>query len=182
MKFCSRCKLSLSLDDFGKNKSLADGLQRECKLCYNAKMKDYYKNNSEIIKARTKKYFEANRDELNQKRLVYRQNHLEKELANSKKWHENNPIKSKAIKSANRAKRQLAKIFQITDKEISQLYKANCFYCQTAKANHLDHVIPLARGGNHSIGNLVGACAKCNLQKNSKTVMEWKLWKKKVLC
>ncbi|MBL0938304.1 MAG: HNH endonuclease [Gemmatimonadaceae bacterium] len=40
-----------------------------------------------------------------------------------------------------------------------------CVYCATRLDQHtatLDHVIPLARGGAHDIGNLVSACAPCN--------------------
>jgi len=32
---------------------------------------------------------------------------------------------------------------------------------------HLDHYIPLARGGTHTIGNLVWSCKHCNLSKNA---------------
>ncbi|WP_431863023.1 HNH endonuclease [Microbacterium algeriense] len=40
---------------------------------------------------------------------------------------------------------------------------------------HLDHVMPIARGGSHSIGNLTAACARCNLSKGALTVMEWRM-------
>ena len=40
-----------------------------------------------------------------------------------------------------------------------------CVYCATRldqRTATLDHVIPVARGGAHDIGNLVSACAPCN--------------------
>lgn len=43
----------------------------------------------------------------------------------------------------------------------------------------MDHIIPVIRGGNHSIGNLTPACASCNASKNHRTVMEWRLSKPK---
>jgi len=37
-----------------------------------------------------------------------------------------------------------------------------------------DHVIPIARGGTHSIGNLVPACRRCNRNKHVKFISEWR--------
>ncbi|MCC6931568.1 MAG: HNH endonuclease [Gemmatimonadaceae bacterium] len=40
-----------------------------------------------------------------------------------------------------------------------------CVYCAdrlALEAATLDHVYPLARGGNHAPGNVVTACARCN--------------------
>lgn len=50
-----------------------------------------------------------------------------------------------------------------------------CSYCGTSGPLTMDHVIPISRGGTHSIGNLVPACAKCNSSKRHRTVMEWRL-------
>jgi 5-methylcytosine-specific restriction endonuclease McrA len=42
-------------------------------------------------------------------------------------------------------------------------------------------VIPIARGGKHSIGNLVVACKPCNSQKNKRTIQEWRQLKLRLL-
>jgi 5-methylcytosine-specific restriction endonuclease McrA len=42
------------------------------------------------------------------------------------------------------------------------------------KALVWDHIIPLARKGTHSIGNLVPACHACNASKGKKLISEWK--------
>ncbi|MFJ8394374.1 HNH endonuclease [Streptomyces sp. NPDC094144] len=47
-----------------------------------------------------------------------------------------------------------------------------CAYCN-ANAEHLDHVVPLSRGGSDVESNMVPACAKCNLSKGAKTLEEW---------
>ena len=53
-----------------------------------------------------------------------------------------------------------------------------CCYCGgTARKLELDHVIPVSRGGTHTVGNLAMACFRCNRQKSNKTVMEWRVWK-----
>lgn len=38
---------------------------------------------------------------------------------------------------------------------------------------HIDHVVPLVRGGAHADGNTQLLCAGCNLSKNSKTMAEF---------
>lgn len=47
----------------------------------------------------------------------------------------------------------------------------------TLKLCHIDHVIPLARGGSNWPFNLRLTCAGCNLEKNDKTVSEHKALK-----
>ena len=47
-----------------------------------------------------------------------------------------------------------------------------CVYCGGPYA-HDDHARPLARGGAHAIGNLVPACAPCNLEKHTRTPVEY---------
>lgn len=46
----------------------------------------------------------------------------------------------------------------------SVLKRANyeCHYCKTRRANSVDHVHPLARGGKDNVGNLVASCKPCN--------------------
>jgi len=50
-----------------------------------------------------------------------------------------------------------------------------CVYCGRRSPDvelHVDHVTPLARGGNHDEGNLVAACVDCNLGKATSLVEE----------
>jgi len=46
-----------------------------------------------------------------------------------------------------------------------------CYYCGRSSKDganlHIDHVIPLARGGMNDIGNLITACEQCNLGKST---------------
>ena len=53
--------------------------------------------------------------------------------------------------------------------------KGHCYYChiKLGKTYHLDHVVPLSRGGAHDISNVVFACPPCNLSKNDKLPHEW---------
>lgn len=49
-----------------------------------------------------------------------------------------------------------------------------CTYCGgTDEPFHIDHVIPVAKGGSDDPANLTVACAQCNLSKSDKSVQEW---------
>jgi hypothetical protein len=46
-----------------------------------------------------------------------------------------------------------------------------CRYCETEQGPfHIDHVRPYSKGGETTFGNLVAACAECNLRKGAR---EW---------
>ena len=51
-----------------------------------------------------------------------------------------------------------------------------CHYCQRripARELTMDHIVPIARGGRSTKGNLVPACKACNNQKKQLLPMEW---------
>lgn len=60
-------------------------------------------------------------------------------------------------------------------RKLVRRYRHRCAYCGGYEGGiHMDHVIPLARGGRHAIGNVLPACQGCNLSKGAKLVAEWK--------
>lgn len=70
------------------------------------------------------------------------------------------------------------KISKAKRKRIFERCEGRCAYC--AKGLELgtfdaciDHVKPLAKGGNNEDENLVMACRKCNASKHDKTLEEW---------
>ena len=64
-------------------------------------------------------------------------------------------------------------MFTITDKDLARLFREGCSYCHE-EATQMDHIIPTARGGTHSIGNLTGACGACNRSKSALLLVEWR--------
>lgn len=50
-----------------------------------------------------------------------------------------------------------------------------CFYCGSSVSEiTVDHIIPISRGGRHSIGNIVPACKRCNSSKHDRLLVEWR--------
>jgi 5-methylcytosine-specific restriction endonuclease McrA len=53
---------------------------------------------------------------------------------------------------------------------------ARCYYCNAKVSTdkiHFDHMIPLSKGGPHSVENLCVSCVLCNLSKGAKQIDEW---------
>lgn len=53
---------------------------------------------------------------------------------------------------------------------------ALCYYCQQRTPRrkiHFDHIVPLAKGGAHSLENLCVSCATCNQRKRDKNIRAW---------
>jgi 5-methylcytosine-specific restriction endonuclease McrA len=49
-----------------------------------------------------------------------------------------------------------------------------CSYCG-APAEHIDHIVPLRRGGSGDWDNLTAACAACNMSKSTKSLLAFML-------
>jgi 5-methylcytosine-specific restriction protein A len=57
-----------------------------------------------------------------------------------------------------------------------RLAKGVCHYCGQStlpKALTMDHIVPIARGGRSTKGNVVTACKACNNAKKQLLPMEW---------
>lgn len=59
------------------------------------------------------------------------------------------------------------------EEEVWRVYPDRlCSYCGES-ATELDHVVPLADGGQHVFGNLVPACRSCNASKGDTKLIVW---------
>lgn len=114
-----------------------------------------------------------------QKKSIRR--HQDSRNAYMRKWRARNPDKASMYDARSKGRRKailLSIDANITIKDLRELEIKQggiCAYCKRGygKRKHLDHVIPLSRGGTHTINNVVYACEKCNLNKYTKTPEEW---------
>jgi 5-methylcytosine-specific restriction endonuclease McrA len=65
-------------------------------------------------------------------------------------------------------------VFYVSTKEARAIRSRPCFACGGTEDIAIDHIIPIARGGRHSIGNLMPLCVRCNVSKGKMTWFEWK--------
>jgi 5-methylcytosine-specific restriction endonuclease McrA len=87
------------------------------------------------------------------------------------------PEEMRAVRR-NRKSRIQAQRFQFTEKDWRRMlarYRGCCAYCGEKHPKlQREHVIPIARGGRHSVGNIVPACPRCNGSKKAKLLSEWR--------
>lgn len=60
-----------------------------------------------------------------------------------------------------------------------RLAKGVCYYCGRSSSPGdltMDHVVPVARGGKSTRGNVVPACKACNTTKKQLLPMEWEAY------
>lgn len=48
-----------------------------------------------------------------------------------------------------------------------------CAYCGCSGDLEIEHVVPISKGGQHHLGNIVPACTRCNSSKRSKDAHAW---------
>ena len=167
-KECSRCKSLLPLCEFHKDNSKWDGLHGFCKRCTKTVNRNTYQKNPK------KKY---------EKVLEY-----QRKTGLIRKYKPYNPKyysseKSRAKKRARDLRRRVLKTnadleYKITYsviEEIKTKYNNKCAYCgkDCSCEYHIDHKLPLSRGGGNNIENLALSCPTCNLKKKNKTDIEF---------
>lgn len=137
------------------------------------KIRAYYAKSHKRIHA----YYHKNRDRILQYGRKYRSENPERMQELNAAWHKANPVKRR-VYTERRRTRKLNAEGSHSVSDIQTLYEkqaGKCFYCgkDVGDAYHVDHVVPLARGGSNSPDNLVIACPHCNLSKSDKLVSEW---------
>jgi hypothetical protein len=202
-KCCTRCNKTHPATEeyFYKHKECAGGLNTRCKECMNEINRKWRENNKEKWRGYFNKYRQENPEkELetcrkyraeNPDRILkavqkYRENNREKTREATHKWEQNNPERKreKSRRSTeNRRARKLQAKGHFMAGDIQLQYKKQnglCYWCDKELNGkyHIDHVIPLSRGGTNYPDNLVCSCAKCNCSKSNKLPNEWLEYRK----
>jgi len=124
---------------------------------------EYVKNNPDKIILAQKKWYLKNK---------------EIKLKKSKEYIKNNPLKHRIYGQKRRYYKKKTCDKSINENSILQMMSFqnnNCVYCNADISDnfHLDHMIPLIKGGVHKIENIQLLCPTCNLSKNKKTNLEY---------
>lgn len=178
-KVCHKCKEGKPFSEFHKWKSGKYGLAGKCKKCsivaaaeWRINNKDKYslycKENRErfILKARERR--KANPE----KAAEYYLKNKDKCRQASEQWRKNNKEKVNAISATRRARKRKAegRFSEIDINYLMGIQKWKCICCKADIKNnhHVDHIIPLAKGGSNDRRNLQLLCPTCNWKKGAK--------------
>lgn len=186
---CSRCREC--------NKARAAQWYLENKESALAQRKERFQNKRDIELEQMRRWREANAERKKIADEAWRAANTDRNRATKLAWQRANKAKVAEINErhrrlypegvANRSHRRRARknavsVHVVTVADIRRLrarFGGLCAYCEAAPGSTLDHVVPLARGGSHSLGNLVPACKSCNCSKGEKFLFEWRVWLKK---
>jgi 5-methylcytosine-specific restriction endonuclease McrA len=161
MKTCKICGKAKNFAQFSKHSASKNGVGPYCIDC-----------NRERGRVR----YQQKRDFLIEQQRLYRQNNYDRRIEVEREARKRNREKyriSRNERQLRRARVEKERTYLILPKEIKKLYNDPCFVCGSTENQSIDHIIPLSRGGNHSIGNLMTLCRSCNASKHARFMVEW---------
>jgi len=152
---------------------------------------EWYRANAEKVNKRVREYYQEHRQDRRQYAVEYGREHKDERAKYSSGYYQSNrdeiakhQHEHLAERSAYQAKRRALKngaligatVAQLA--EIKEIYrkakeepKIRCYLCGElipVGHRHVDHIVPLSKGGAHRPSNLAVACDVCNLRKHAK--------------
>jgi 5-methylcytosine-specific restriction endonuclease McrA len=178
---CSVCLEHKPLYEFHKNKNRKNGVSVTCKICAKSRSRAWEKNNPDRVNANSRRLYHKNLEESRAKRRIrvrkWYKNNSEKAIAATRDWNRRNPEHKRLSEHKRKSDKIGNGVFEVSKKEALSIVNSPCVSCGTSNNITIDHIIPLSRGGRHSIGNLQPLCFSCNASKNNRTMTEWDLSK-----
>ena len=175
LRECSSCGQVKPLEDYyGKGDK---GKISQCKPCYSQVKKAEYQLNKDELKAKSNARYKSNRDSISRRRRqLYRENR-ESMVAVAREYRERNREKTREWAKTNYAKRKCAQ-GDYGDIEVQALLVYQEGYCAACGKDldsgfHVDHILPISRGGDNSIRNLQILCPGCNQSKHARLLDEF---------
>lgn len=185
-KECNVCHQIKPLDNFRNQARGKFGKRSQCRSCEYLKHKERYLDKPELRREIEKKYRKNNPEVFARKDKKYYEANKEKHRANSIQWRKDNPEQNAEL---NRRKEHVrrARKFQngsepYTEKQMIDTYGLLCNICKEPinfvaprkvgvrgweRGLHIDHVVPLSKGGADTLANIRPTHGLCNLQKSN---------------
>lgn len=173
---CSWCREWKPLTDYYAFTSKRDdyaGHLAECKECTKGRRK---------VAARQREGFRPNMPAMGEDPLIVAARQVRFQQAGKgaeayRKGRAKDPERYRNYSQQRRALVANAPVNDLTGEQIAELMTAQagiCAYCHHfATPLVVEHIVPLARGGSHTLSNVVGACDRCNGEKHNRTPEEW---------
>lgn len=186
MKRCSKCRKDLPLDSFQRDALQRSGLRCCCRSCYSLAERAQRGTNSLLRSLRRLLIAELRKrgyrlcrvcegtkslQSFNNKQTACRECHNAQRSAYSK------TLVGRAVRARSDHKRRAAKCGAVAEDVDKRLVferdNGLCGICNLEVDPgdwHLDHVVPLARGGGHTYDNVQVSHPRCNMVKGARLV------------
>lgn len=154
-----------------------------CALCRAKKSETaraYHAANPGRGRARAKAWRTENPDRYREQMREWARAHPDYVAARGASWRARNRDAARENSRRRRVRRYSGDVRLVTTSDWHRLLRRHdhrCAYCGERRPLTQDHIIPIARGGRHAIGNLLPACMPCNSSKGSKLLIEWRRMK-----
>lgn len=151
--------------------------QRERQSNRKDKRRAYDVANAERIAQKKREWRKANPDKVKKHKRDSQRRNSESHSIRNKRYRQRYPEKIREQSRVKWARRKTTE-GKYTTEDIERLYEEQhgyCAYCgiRLFEEFHVDHVVPITRGGTNYYDNLLLACPHCNQSKNDKLVNEW---------
>lgn len=187
-RMCSNCHIEYdaTTENFRKQKAGKYGLSSWCKKC----LADYQRSYLAIPKNKKhhadyqREYVSSHPDYVARERELDRKRKADKRASGVAYilWNEwANTPQGKLYKRAKAVRRK--RNMKLAGGHVSaadirlqvKSQKNKCWWCGKTIGDeyHIDHVLPISRGGSNNPNNIVISCPKCNLSKGDKLPTEW---------
>jgi 5-methylcytosine-specific restriction endonuclease McrA len=169
-KECTHCSVWKPLDEFTYHSTCVGNRDSACKAC----RKVYRRKNSESIKVYNKEYRIENKESVAAKDKEYHDKNKERYSILRKEYLEKNKDKLRAQAHISRSEK-LGLPYQLTETDITSLYSYFNNQCPITGSEdvQVDHFIPIAKGGETSLKNLILLKRNLNATKWISNPFEW---------
>lgn len=165
--------------------------RRRNKAYISEKNRQYREQHRDSLNAYTREYHDAHKDRLNAMSRRYYRATLPIRLAQAREYRlSHSEQRARWQRDYYRKNASRLSVFArvramwkragdgVTAEDVERQYlrqEGFCYWCSCVLQEfHVDHVIPLSRGGSHDPGNIVVACPSCNQSKHAKLpYSEW---------
>lgn len=174
-KYCKECQAIYRKEYYWKNrqKALDD-------------VKQWVKDNKEHVTEYKHWHYKQNHEHYRQKNNQYYYDNHEEQLRQHKNYREKPEVKRRRnelhkIKQYNRSRKAVIAAGDVTVAQLQNTWDQSnglCYYCNQPigikpvfnplKIRGFDHLIPLSKGGQHTVSNLVVCCSRCNSIKHTR--------------
>jgi len=195
-KLCPKCGELLTAEAYHRDGAKKDGLYTICKECRKfssvdvvkkrASDRSYYYRNRDVIRRKQKLWKDEHREEIRVQRELSRDKYnaatrrwkaINKERVSryNKRYRKDHPEISVHHEALRRIR--LGAVQSPVDiKKICKAYEMICYLCEKPIDEgdlHMDHIVPIVKGGIHTEENLAPTHSQCNLSKHIKSLEEY---------